>query len=138
MELKFYLDTSIWMDLYEDRKGFNNEPLGDYAWDLVSYIKTIGGKIIVSVFLLKELERYYPLDEIRGMTFLFEGLMIKAEVSDAQIKEAKSLSKERNVPFGDAIHAVVARDNNAIIVSRDRHFMLLADICNVIPPEKII
>ena len=29
MENKYYLDTSIWIDVYEDRKGYNNEPLGE-------------------------------------------------------------------------------------------------------------
>lgn len=136
--MRFYLDTSIWIDLYEDRKGFNNEPFGKHAWDLIAYIKAIKGKIVVSTFLLKELESRYSLGQIRGMTFLFEGMMIKAGVSDFQASEARRLSKERNVPFGDAIHAVVARDNAAFLVSRDRHFALLADICSVIPPEKII
>lgn len=132
------MDTSIWIDLYEDRKGYKGEPLGDYAWDFLAFIKATNSKIVVSTFLLKELASKYSLDEIRGMTFLFENMMLKVGVSDSQAKEARILSKERNLPFGDAIHAVVARDNNALLVSRDRHFILLADICNVAPPEKII
>lgn len=36
---KYYVDTSVWIDLYEDRKGYNKEPLGDFALKLFSYIK---------------------------------------------------------------------------------------------------
>ncbi|MEK6864400.1 MAG: hypothetical protein AABX27_03855 [Nanoarchaeota archaeon] len=74
----------------------------------------------------------------RGMTFLFEDIMIKVAVSDLQASEARLLSKERKVPFWDAIHAIVTRDSNAILISRDRHFSLLADICSVASPEELI
>jgi len=33
--MKFYLDTSIWIDIYEDRKGYNSEPLGNYGFKLI-------------------------------------------------------------------------------------------------------
>ena len=39
MAERYFIDTSIWMDFYEDRAGFKGEPLGDYAFKLLSKIK---------------------------------------------------------------------------------------------------
>ena len=64
--------------------------------------------------------------------------MEKVDVSDKQREEAKKIAEEREVPKGDVIHAILARDNNAILISRDKHFQLLKDICEVMKPEDII
>ncbi|MBI2672182.1 hypothetical protein HYX16_04575 [Candidatus Woesearchaeota archaeon] len=53
MNQKYYLDTSIWMDIYEDRKGFDNEPLGDFAWRLLAFIKAKKYKIIITDLVIK-------------------------------------------------------------------------------------
>ena len=45
---KYYIDTSIWMDLLEDRKGYNHQPLGDYALKLFTFIKAKKYKLIIS------------------------------------------------------------------------------------------
>jgi len=42
------------------------------------------------------------------------------------------------VPFFDALHAVLARDNKAIMVTRDKHFDELLDITKYKKPEEII
>ena len=64
--------------------------------------------------------------------------MEKVGISDEDIKEAKKISEERGLPFGDVMHAILARNNNAILISRDKHFQLLKDICEVVKPEEII
>jgi len=61
MKNRYYVDTSIWMDLYEDRKGFNNELLGEFALKLFSLIKAKQYKLIISDLLIKELEMNYLL-----------------------------------------------------------------------------
>jgi len=42
------------------------------------------------------------------------------------------------VPAGDALHAIVARDNDLILVTRDRHFRKLEDISKHYKPEELI
>lgn len=32
MTERYFIDTSIWIDFYEDRIGYKDEPLGDYAF----------------------------------------------------------------------------------------------------------
>ena len=62
----------------------------------------------------------------RGMTFLFEDIMIKVAVSDLQASEARLLSKNEKSLFGDAIHAIVTRDSNAILISKRQAFQLIS------------
>lgn len=134
---KYYLDTSVWMDYYEDRKD-PSKNIGEFAFRLLCYLLASKSKIVVSTFLLWELENTYSLDKIRGLATPFEKLMEKVDVSDKQRSEAKKIAEERGVPKGDALHAIIARDHGAILVSRDNHFQLLKDVCAVIKPEEII
>jgi len=135
---KYYIDASIWIDLYEDRKGYNNEPLGDFAWKLFASIKASKGNIIISDFLLRELEANYSTEEINGMMRHFEDIIERVFLSKNQKDEAKIIALKRNLPPGDVIHAIIARDNKFILITRDKHFKELADISRSYKPEEII
>lgn len=136
--MKFYLDTSIWIDLYEDRKGFNNEPLGDYAWALFSYIMKNNYKIAVSDIVLRELLKKYSMQAINGMMKPFEKIIIKVFSSHEEVAEAEVISRQTLVPKLDALHAVIARDNSLILITRDNHFWKLDNIIRHYKPEDIV
>jgi len=138
MDDKYYLDTSIWMDLYEDRKGFNQEPLGEFALKLFNLIKAKRNILVISDLLIKELEINYSTAEINGMINPFHNLIQKIFVSTKQRNEAKMIAIERNIPKGDALHAIIARDNKLILITRDNHFKKTEDICKFYKPEDII
>ena len=138
MAEEYIIDTSIWVDLYEDRKGYNNEPLGDYACKLLVKIKAKEIVIVMTDFLIKELETIYSIAEINGMFKPFEKIIKKIIATEKQREEAKKISKERNLPAGDALHAIISRDNNLILVTRDRHFRKLEDISKHYKPEELI
>ncbi len=136
---RYYLDTSIWMDLYEDRKGYNQEPLGDFAWKLLGLIKAKKNNLlIISDLLIRELEMNYSLEEINGMMKLFENIIEKIITTKMQRNEAKRIATERNLPTGDALHAILARDYKLILVTRDKHFRQLEDISSHHKPEELI
>lgn len=135
---KYYLDTAIWIDLYEDRKGFDKEPLGDFAWELLSSILANNNKIILSDFIIKELEAKYSLEQINGLFRPFKDVLIKVFLTKKQKDEAKKLIKNRNLPKGDAIHAIIARDNKAVLITRDKHFAELESISKYFKPEDVI
>ena len=138
MALKFYLDTSIWMDLYEDRKGYSGECLGDFAWKLVSLIKAQRNKLVISDLLIRELESNYSIPEINGMIKLFENILEKIITNKKQRDEAANIAKERKLPPGDALHAILCRDYGLILITRDNDFRKLVDICPYHKPEEII
>ena len=135
---KYYIDTSIWIDLLEDRKGYNHEPLGDYALKLFAMIKAKKHKLVISDLLIKELEVNYSIEEINGMVLPFQKIIEKVLVTTEQRDNAKKIAGERNLPPGDALHAIIARDNQYILVTRDKHFKELGDITKSYKPEEII
>lgn len=138
MAEKYLIDTSIWVDLYEDRKGYQNEPLGDFAFKLFSMIKAKQNKIVITDLTIRELETNYSIEEINGMMKLFENVLEKLVASEEQRDEAKKLAERKKVPKGDALHAIIARDNKFILVSRDKHFRELTDVSECHKPEDII
>lgn len=138
MAEKYYVDTLIWIDLLEDRKGFNSEPLGDYALKLFAMIKAKNHKLVLSDLLIRELESNYSVEEINGMVLPFKKIIEQIFVTKEQRDEAKKIAEERNLPLGDALHAIIARDNNFIMVTRDKHFRELGDITKHYKPEEII
>ncbi|MBI2581961.1 type II toxin-antitoxin system VapC family toxin [Candidatus Woesearchaeota archaeon] len=135
---KFYVDTSIWIDLYEDRKGYNHEALGDYALKLFSMIKAKENSLIISDIMIRELEGYYSIEEINGMMKPFAKIIEKIISTKEQRIEARKIAIERNLPPGDALHAILARDNNVILISRDKDFRMLTDISKSHKPEEVI
>ena len=138
MAEKYYVDTSIWIDLLEDRKGYNNEPLGDFALKLFSLIKAKKSTLIISDLLVRELEGYYTLEEINGMILPFQKIIEKVVATKEQRVEARKIAEEKNLPPGDCLHAILARDNNYILITRDKGFKLLEDISNHHKPEELI
>jgi len=135
---KYLIDTSIWVDVYDDRKGFNDEPLGDYALNLLVNIKAKEEIVVITDLLLAELSMNYSMAQINGMFKPFEKITEKIIATENQRAEAKKIAIERNVPRGDALHAIMARDNNLILISRDKHFKQLIDISKYKKPEEII
>lgn len=133
--MRFYLDTAIWIDFYEDRKGFSNEPLGEYVWKLLAFIISEEHMIILSDINMLELEKYYSLEEINGMFRPFEKAIIKAFHTKEDVAYAIRISKERRVPKGDVLHALISRNSSAILIARDNHFRLLIDISEYYKPE---
>lgn len=139
MMIKYYLDTCIWRDHYENRTGFLGRKLGKYATNLFKRLIEKRRRILFSRLTYSEMKISYTEQEIDNMlNILFKiGLLEKVEISDIQIKEALNISNERNIPKSDALHAILARDNGACIVTQDKHFDKLADIVKVVLPEEV-
>ena len=138
LQKKFYLDTAIWIDFYEDRKGYYNEPIGLFAFQLLALIKSKNHKIAISDLSLRELETKYSREQVVGIIRPFENIIEKVTVSKEEKEEAKKIAKERNLPRGDVLHAIIARDNDLILITRDNHFRKICDISKHYKPEEII
>ena len=54
MAEKYYLDTSVWMDYYEDRTDPSKD-IGEFAFKLLCKLLASKSKIVVSTFFLKKL-----------------------------------------------------------------------------------
>ena len=134
MERRFYLDTSIWLDFFEER-GDN----GKYAKKLLTKIMNMDDKIVYSDVILFELNlRGYNRYELSDMFRLIKPALLFVEASQNQTGRAKDIALKRKIPKRDALHAIIARDNNAILVTLDRHFQKILDIAKPKRPQDLI
>ncbi|MBS3176080.1 PIN domain-containing protein [Candidatus Woesearchaeota archaeon] len=139
MVSRYYLDACIWLDLIEDR----NEPhlsRGDYAWKLLKKIISEEGVILYSDMIVEELtEGYgYPMYKIEPLFQLLKRVLFYIDSTEEYIGKAKEIGGKRNIPHGDVLHALLARDYRAQLVSRDRDFEKLKDIVISKKPEELI
>jgi len=136
----YYFDSCIWRDHYENRFGPNGRPLGKYATELFSKIMKNKDTLLISKLVYNELTIAFSKKEIDEMMTLLTkiGALQRINISEEQQIEAKKISIERNVSRNDALHAILARDNNAILVSQnEKDFKLLKDIKEFIKPDNI-
>jgi len=136
---RFYVDTNIWLDFALDRKD-SIRPLGEFAFQF--FKKCIRNRwiVIYSNLVLRELSKQMEPEEINERCFSIvseENLLRKVSFSEEQGEEAKAICKRLKVPFADAVHAVIARDENATLISRGTHFGPLSEIISVALPEEI-
>ena len=138
MVKRYYFDASIWIDFYDGRTGYSGEPLSSYAFRLLSVISLKGYKVIITDLLIEELRGQYSEEQVNSLFSFFSQNIQKIEPTKEQRIEASNVSKERSVPFGDTLHAIIARDNKLIMVARDNHFRKLTDISIFYKPEELI
>ena len=135
---KYYLDSAIWLDHFEDR-NVPNLPKGDWAHNVLNKITREDAKIIYSDLNLIEIGTVgYSKNEIENLFRPLKPLLIFVYATDKQIGKAKDLAAKRNIPRGDALNAIIARDNKAILVTLDKHFQKLLDIIKPVSPKEFI
>ena len=139
MAEKYYIDTLTWRDYYENRKD-RFRPLGEWAFEFFKKAMREDCLIFYSDFVEDELRKDYDAKKIKEIFTVIDKIQLlkKVEVQPNQLKEAAKISKERNVPFGDALHAIIARDIGATVITRDHHFEDLQDIAPSKKPEDLI
>ena len=139
MEKKYYIDTSIWIDYYENRRD-NLRPLGDWAFELFKKIRASNEIALYSDLVVDELlEKFTEAEVWQIFNILATGGQLKRlAAKNEQIREAIAIARELKTPYKDTLHAILARDNSAILVTRDKHFMLLNKITKIRKPEELI
>lgn len=135
MPSDFYFDTSIWIDLHEKRG--NN---GEHALNLIIKIINEDSNIAYSDLTIKEFKHLgYSQDEINEILSIAKPNNIKhIHIYREQIEEARNIARQRDVPNNDALHAILCRDNNLQLITRDSHFEKLKDITKAGKPEDFI
>jgi hypothetical protein len=137
MEKKFYLDTAIWRDYFEDWKD-SIRPLGEFAFQFLKNCEKKGCKVLYSGLVVYELKQYYSDGQIKQVFSSFKDFLVEVSLSNEQISEArKVLSSIKGTHLKDVLHAILARDNCAVMITRDKHFDVLTDFVNVAKPEDI-
>jgi len=138
--MKYFLDTCIWRDFYENRFSKRGAHLGEFASKLFKKIIKEKSKIIFSKSIIKELSIDYNSNDINNMLnlLIYANVLERIEIKEEEYKEAKKISAERKLPFIDVLNAIQARNHNAILVSQDKHFAKLSDIIKFKRPQELI
>lgn len=138
MPQKYYIDACIWRDFHENRED-KFRPLGEWAFNLFRMIRETQSKVLCSDLVVEELSIAYDATEIKEIFNIIEqeGLLEKVDIKREQFQEAARLKRERKLPFADLLHAIIARDNEAIMVTRDVYFEDFEDIVTIRKPEDL-
>ena len=136
---KYYVDTSIWRDLHENRRD-NLRPLGEWAFELFRMIRINKDILLYSNFVIEELRTYYSQTEVDRILRINtnEITLEKIEITKKHTAEAYFLCKTFKLPFGDCLHAAIAKDSSAVLVTRDHHFDPLQSVIEIRKPEELI
>jgi len=134
MSERYYFDTSIWLDFFEKR-DYN----GEKAKELLEKIIKTNSVILYSELNIRELKHLgYSFDEVKNLFMPIRSITQRVHIHSEDIELAKKLNVKRKLPKGDALHALLARNNEAQLISRDKHFEKLRDIAIAKKPEDAI
>lgn len=135
MAENYYLDTQTWLD-FAEKRGYNGEIVKRLLQKIIKENKII----LYSDFTIRELKKLgYLENEINKILSAAKPNNLKRiHKTKEQFLEGKKLAKQRNIPLGDAIHAILARDHEATLVSRDSDFQRLKDIVETKTPEDLV
>ncbi len=136
MERRYYFDTNIWIDLYENRGKATK-----LAKSLFKKVINSGSTIFYSKKITHELKKLnYSQYEINLMLSLAKpDNLRKIHIFQHYFDEARKISRIQRVPEADAFHAIVCRNNNLILVSRDqKDFIKLSHICKSEHPKNLL
>ena len=138
MSQRYYFDTSIWLDFLEKRDE-PNIPKGSWAVTLLNAIIQKDQRVIYSDATLIELgQAEYTSFEIESIFSSLKPILLFIESTQKQIGKAKDLALKRSLPRMDALHALIARDQKAILVTLDHHFKKLTDIIIPRKPQDVM
>lgn len=134
--VRYYLDTCIWLDYYEDRKD-RFRPLGEWALRFIKKAVSEEDIVIISNMVREELRPKFTDEDIKRITGIVpRALLMDVRATKEQAAEARRTAMMHEVPFADALHTIIARDHGATIITRDAHFHSLYP--HVKKPEELL
>lgn len=134
----YYFDTSIWINFFENRNEPNFQK-GTIVRKLIEKIMMSGDNILYSNINLFEFYAFgYSRDYIYSLLKPLNPILIFVMAREKEKGIAKDLSSKRNIPKRDALHALIARNNGAILIVTDNHFQKIKDIIKPFRPQDVI
>ena len=135
---RFYVDTSVWRDYLEDRSD-GLRPLGLFAFQFFQYCNKNKCVVYYSDLVVKELLKRFTEEEIAsGFSIIEPAFLYMLNISPSATTEAGTLMQKKGIHQSDAIHATLAKEAGATLISRDAHFNEVNEFVEVKTPEEII
>ena len=136
----FYIDTNIYLNLWQKEESPAGKPLWQIAECFLSRIEKENKRIYFSGFVLKELKFILSEEEFQAKSSLFENSQRFSKIiaANEDYVKARKLESESQfkISFFDCMHIVLSRKANVILVTRDRKLIEFANKhCEVLRPE---
>jgi predicted nucleic acid-binding protein len=141
MPQRVLVDSNIFLDYYLDRKDAML-PLGEFAFRFIGSALSCNYFLLVCIETIEEISHILkaPVGEVLNLVFKELAEKGKIEIINPSLAvkaKARKIALERNLPFNDALFAVVAAENKVKVVTRDSHFLELKDIATAVKPEEL-
>ncbi|MCX6804002.1 MAG: type II toxin-antitoxin system VapC family toxin [Candidatus Diapherotrites archaeon] len=138
---KVLVYTNIFLDYYFDRKS-GLLPIGEFAFNFIKDTLSCKYEIIYCEVVLRKLKKNiwnFSDFELTVLSNLRDkNKLVWVNITNADADKAKMMSLERNIPFNDALIALLAKREGATVVTRDNHFFEnLGDIVEAFLPEEL-
>jgi len=136
--MRYYLDTSIWLDLFEDRNetGFSKSVT---VQKMMTYIVSDENRIVISPIIIDELvHNGHSKEDIARFFHPFKKLLYVQHCYREILVQASSIAHQKGIPKNDVLHALLSRNSDAILITRDGHFSKLVDITVPVTPEELL
>ena len=133
--MKFYLDTNIWIDYFENRSD-GLRPLGEFAFQFLKKVVETNSVIYYSDLVKTELNKVLT-KKVIDPKFNDIPNLVYVEFTKEDYFFAKKIVSSFNIHFTDAFHAAIASRLGAVLITRDKHFDYL-DFIEVKKPEEVL
>lgn len=133
------MDTNIFLDYWWDR-GSGLKPTGILAKQFFDDTRACKYSFVISSFTLKEIELNFKRpDLVKEFLDGFDklGKLRVVKVTQEVIDSAKRMRGVDEVPVHDRIHALMAKKEGAVLVTRDKHLGMLERIVQALAPEEL-
>src|SRR3989344_629889 len=134
-ENQFYWDANIWLDIYEKR-GHNGELTKQMLRKNIMEDDLIFYSDLVVAELFKVGYSQMQISEI--LSVAKPGHLKKVPISKKQVAEAMKIARMWSTARADALHAILARDNQLQMITRDADFQRLKHITRPKLPEDFL
>ena len=104
-----YIDTNVWIDYFYNRVD-RLRPLGDFSFNLLKSSADCKYTILISKWLLVELEKYVSEEDIK---IIFEWLKSKKKIIFVSSNKEDIIKSKRYLHWHDAYHAILAQKGGA-------------------------
>ena len=138
-----YVDTCVFLNYWLDEYGKHVEQyFSHYANEFFKKVLDCKYEIVISNFVVKEVSKVLRISEHEAIPYFDEftssGKLEIHKVSERQAEFAYELQNKKGLHFGDAIHAAVAVDHGAPIVTRNiKDFVKVKNIAKAYRPEQM-
>lgn len=132
--MNYYVDSCIWRDYFENRSD-GLKPLGEFAFLFFKKCSKNKDCIFFTEVIINELLKYgFDLFKFsKEFNFVFKEI----KINKRDVFESKVISKNKNIPFADALHYIISKKNYLTLVTRDKHLLNL-DYNLIFSPEELI